>query len=164
MKRRTHRLLAVTLAGILSFTPAARVPNQSLLTVVSAHSGRTDSSGGHRDNRNVSGLGSYHYHCGGYPPHLHENGVCPYQTGTGSSGSSGSSSSASVRTSKAGTVSKTTVKKVQTRLNKLGYSCGTADGVMGAKTKKALKRFQRDHDLEIDGIIGKKTLKALKLS
>jgi len=45
-----------------------------------AHSGRTDGSGGHRDNKNKSGLGSYHYHCGGYPPHLHNNGVCPYDT------------------------------------------------------------------------------------
>lgn len=43
-----------------------------------AHSGRTDSSGGHRDNKNKSGLGSYHYHCGGHPAHLHKNGVCPY--------------------------------------------------------------------------------------
>ena len=49
-----------------------------LLTTVFAHSGRTDSSGGHRDNKNVSGLGYYHYHCGGNPPHLHSNGVCPY--------------------------------------------------------------------------------------
>lgn len=44
-----------------------------------AHSGRTDASGGHRDNKNVSGLGSYHYHCGGYPPHLHVQGYCPYR-------------------------------------------------------------------------------------
>lgn len=44
-----------------------------------AHSGRTDSSGGHRDNNNVSGLGSYHYHCGGYPAHLHVQGYCPYR-------------------------------------------------------------------------------------
>lgn len=43
-----------------------------------AHSGRTDSSGGHRDNQNKSGLGSYHYHCGGYPAHLHDGGYCPY--------------------------------------------------------------------------------------
>jgi len=43
-----------------------------------AHSGRTDSNGGHRDNKNVSGLGSYHYHHG-YSPHLHPNGVCPYE-------------------------------------------------------------------------------------
>lgn len=50
-----------------------------LLTSAFAHSGRTDASGGHRDNKNVSGLGSYHYHCGGYPPHLHVQGYCPYR-------------------------------------------------------------------------------------
>lgn len=43
-----------------------------------AHSGRTDSSGGHRDNKNKSGLGYYHYHCGGHPAHLHTNGYCKY--------------------------------------------------------------------------------------
>ena len=45
-----------------------------------AHSGRTDANGGHKDNKNASGLGYYHYHCGGYPAHLHTNGVCPYNT------------------------------------------------------------------------------------
>lgn len=52
-----------------------------LLVVVapaSAHSGRTDSKGGHKDNKNKSGLGSYHYHCGGHPAHLHSGGICPY--------------------------------------------------------------------------------------
>ena len=49
-----------------------------------AHSGRTDSSGGHRDNKNRSGLGYYHYHCGGHPPHLHPDGVCPYSTSVSS--------------------------------------------------------------------------------
>ena len=58
-----------------------------------AHSGRTDSNGGHKDNQNKSGLGSYHYHCGGNPPHLHSNGACPY------SSSSSSNSSDSVATS-----------------------------------------------------------------
>lgn len=43
-----------------------------------SHSGRTDGKGGHKDNKNASGLGSYHYHCGGNPPHLHTNGACPY--------------------------------------------------------------------------------------
>ena len=51
----------------------------SLIITVSAHSGRTDSSGGHKDNKNASGLGSYHYHCGGYPAHLHTRGYCPYK-------------------------------------------------------------------------------------
>ena len=50
----------------------------SLIVTASAHSGRTDSSGGHKDNKNASGLGSYHYHCGGYPAHLHTSGYCPY--------------------------------------------------------------------------------------
>ena len=45
-----------------------------------AHAGRTDSSGGHKDNQNKSGLGSYHYHCGGHPAHLHSGGVCPYSS------------------------------------------------------------------------------------
>lgn len=42
-----------------------------------AHSGRTDSRGGHHDYKNKSGLGSYHYHHG-MGPHLHPRGVCPY--------------------------------------------------------------------------------------
>lgn len=53
-----------------------------------AHIGRTDSNGGHKDKKNVSGLGAYHYHCGGYPAHLHPNGVCPYKSTTKSSSSS----------------------------------------------------------------------------
>ena len=59
---------------------------------VYAHSGRTDSSGGHKDNNNKSGLGSYHYHCGGHPAHLHTNGVCPYSSSSSASKSSTSSS------------------------------------------------------------------------
>ena len=38
-----------------------------------AHSGRTDSDGGHNDNIN----GGYHYHHG-YSAHQHPNGECPY--------------------------------------------------------------------------------------
>lgn len=39
-----------------------------LLTIIPlgalSHKGKTDNSGGHHDNYNVSGLGSYHYHHG----------------------------------------------------------------------------------------------------
>lgn len=45
----------------------------SLPLVVFAHSGRTDSSGGHYDRS----TGEYHYHHG-YPAHQHTNGYCPY--------------------------------------------------------------------------------------
>ena len=44
-----------------------------------AHPGGLDSSGGHKDKKNVSGLGGYHYHCGDHPPHLHgPSGLCPF--------------------------------------------------------------------------------------
>lgn len=76
-----------------------------------AHSGRTDSNGGHKDNNNKSGLGSYHYHCGGYPAHLHTNGVCPYSSSTSSNKSSSSSSSSSNKESQK---KSTTTTKTQT--------------------------------------------------
>ena len=77
-----------------------------------AHGGRTDSSGGHKDNKNKSGLGPYHYHCGGYPAHLHTNGVCPYRGG-GSSSSSSSYSS----TPKTVYATSITAKNVPSKIN-----------------------------------------------
>lgn len=83
-----------------------------------AHSGRTDANGGHRDNKNKSGLGSYRYHCGGNPAHLHTNGVCPYSSTTKKSSASSSSSktetSTSTNTNKA---QPTTVEVEQIKIN-----------------------------------------------
>lgn len=76
MKKIFQRLLILLL---LIFVVSSSTPN---ILVVQAHSGRTDSKGGHKDNKNVSGLGSYHYHCGGNPAHLHAGGVCPYASNT----------------------------------------------------------------------------------
>ena len=67
-------------------------------TINFSHGGRTDSSGGHNDNQNKSGLGGYHYHCGGYPAHLHTGGVCPYSPSAPASTSSSSSSSSTRKT------------------------------------------------------------------
>ncbi|WP_399548967.1 YHYH domain-containing protein [uncultured Clostridium sp.] len=76
MSNRKHkRLLVMIFTVVLNFTIVANS--------VYAHSGRTDSSGGHRDNKNASGLGSYHYHHG-YDAHLHSNGVCPYESNSNS--------------------------------------------------------------------------------
>lgn len=55
---------------------------------VLAHSGRTDSKGGHY-NRST---GEYHYHHG-YSAHQHEGGECPYDFDDRTGESSGSSSS-----------------------------------------------------------------------
>lgn len=60
-----------------------------LLTVPgSAHSGRTDSQGGHY----VSATGEYHFHHG-YGPHQHVDGVCPYSSSVSSSSSTTTTSS-----------------------------------------------------------------------
>lgn len=118
--------------------------------MVSAHSGRTDSSGGHHDYKNASGLGSYHYHHG-YGPHLHTNGKCPYQSsGSSSSGKSTKSSKATA-----------TNKKYQKMLTKLGYNCGTADGILGSKSKKAIRKFQKKYDLTVTGNLNDKTKKKI---
>lgn len=71
MKYRGKKIITGILICILS---------GAMCNITFAHSGRTDSKGGHKDKNNASGLGSYHYHCGGYPAHLHTNGVCPYSS------------------------------------------------------------------------------------
>lgn len=127
-----NRYCKTTLAFLLSALLIFTAPMASL-----AHSGGTDSSGGHRDNRNVSGLGYYHYHHG-MGPHLHPNGVCPY-----------------------------TAKKsndyvaAQQKLRDLGYYYGAIDGSFGPASKSALKAFQRDYGLAVDGSLGPISKRAL---
>lgn len=53
------------------------------------------------------------------------------------------------------------VKALQELLNQLGYDCGSADGIFGVKTEKAVKAFQDDEFLVPDGIVGKNTWDAL---
>lgn len=55
----------------------------------------------------------------------------------------------------------TQVRILQWRLSDLGYACGTIDGIFGAKTKKAVKEYQKANGLEADGIAGPKTWAAL---
>ena len=80
--------IIVILVVTLSMTVAMPSYFTDSVLTVEAHSGRTDSSGGHKDNKNKSGLGGYHYHCGGHPAHLHTNGICPYENSTEEASSS----------------------------------------------------------------------------
>ena len=61
-----------------------------------------------------------------------------------------------VRTLKTG-CSGEDVKRLQETLNGLGFSCGKADGIFGAKTKTAVMAFQSAYGLTADGIVGAKT-------
>lgn len=197
MKKIKSLFVAFILVIVMNLVPFCNVISDSNIIVAEAHSGRTDSSGGHKDNKNKSGLGSYHYHCGGYPAHLHNNGVCPYKssnnqssnktsqnsnnksdkTSNGSTSNKNTSSkdtsskdNSSKNTTSKDTSSKTsvnsekeTIKQVQLALNKLGYDCGEADGIIGKKTTAAVKKFQKDNKLTVDGIIGKEVKKALNI-
>lgn len=152
MRRLKRTLLAAALIGAVSFSTVGQSA-----TVAFAHGhhggGHCGTStnyyycGGHRAHTHSGGVCPYadedcYYYCGGHDAHTHPNGVCPYVT----------------------SVSKTTVKRVQKLLNRCGYNCGTADGVMGTKTKRALKSYQRDNGLKADGAIGQQTLEALGLA
>ncbi len=151
MKRLKRTLLAAALAGAVSFTAAGQS-----VTVAYAHGHHSGGHCGTTTNYYYCGGCSAHthsggvcpyadddpyYYCGGHAAHTHHNGVCPY----------------------ASSVSRSTIRSVQRVLKRCGYNCGTADGVMGTKTKRALKNFQRDNGLTADGVIGQETLDALGL-
>jgi len=53
------------------------------------------------------------------------------------------------------------LRNAQTHLIHLGYATGKADGIMGPKTKTALKNFQHDHKLKITGTLTAATYSAL---
>lgn len=80
----------VVLSSLCLAVPVTTAVSSVNVITAEAHSGRTDANGGHHDYKNKSGLGSYHYHCGGHPAHLHPNGVCPYDSGATTSGSKSS--------------------------------------------------------------------------
>lgn len=52
------------------------------------------------------------------------------------------------------------VRDLQTMLSSLGYPL-SADGIFGPATERAVKRFQRDHEIGIDGIVGPATRRAM---
>lgn len=53
------------------------------------------------------------------------------------------------------------VKALQTRLNEQGYGAGSADGIFGSNTEKAVKALQGAAGLTVDGKVGKNTWTAL---
>lgn len=54
-----------------------------------------------------------------------------------------------------------TVKQIQQKLISWGYMTGSADGIYGFATKKAVIAFQQANGLTADGVCGTRTLEAL---
>jgi cell wall-associated NlpC family hydrolase len=55
----------------------------------------------------------------------------------------------------------TEVRTLQTKLQTLGYTVGTVDGVFGERTRYAVVSFQSSHNLAADGIVGPMTIQAI---
>ncbi|WP_084672231.1 His-Xaa-Ser repeat protein HxsA [Halopseudomonas pelagia] len=53
------------------------------------------------------------------------------------------------------------IKRVQMGLYIKGYDPGSVDGIMGERTRVALRKFQSDYGLPADGLMGTDTLSAL---
>ena len=49
------------------------------------------------------------------------------------------------------------VELVQRMLNEKEYNCGSADGIFGTNTEKAVEKYQRAKGLSVDGIVGDNT-------
>ncbi|HEY5819184.1 MAG TPA: peptidoglycan-binding protein [Mesorhizobium sp.] len=49
------------------------------------------------------------------------------------------------------------VKDLQEALKALGYDAGPVDGVFGATTESAVKKFQQDKEIAVDGVVGRLT-------
>ncbi len=56
----------------------------------------------------------------------------------------------------------TRIKDIQLALKNAGFDPGPVDGVMGRKTKRAVREFQGANGLKVDGKVGPKTWAALQ--
>lgn len=56
------------------------------------------------------------------------------------------------------------VRTVQDKLLRWRYYDGSVDGIYGARTYRAVRRFQAKNGLSVDGVVGPSTAKALGLS
>ncbi|MCP4328059.1 MAG: DUF4189 domain-containing protein [Alphaproteobacteria bacterium] len=54
-----------------------------------------------------------------------------------------------------------TVQMVQRQLAEIGYDPGPADGLMGAKTSRAIMKFERDYELEPNGTVTDRLIERL---
>jgi hypothetical protein len=75
--------------------------------------------------------------------------------GSGTSAASARPSAATVKPSKS-------VQEAQTLLAELGYDPGPADGLMGARTKDAIREYQKAAGLPVDGRVTRRLIAHLK--
>jgi hypothetical protein len=57
-----------------------------------------------------------------------------------------------------------TVVEVQRRLARAGYYHGAIDGIMGPQTRRAIRAYERDHNMPAYGVIDRQLLATMGLS
>ncbi len=103
---------------------------------------------------NLNGLGYAKLVTDGIYGAATESAVCVFQ-------SANNLTSDGIVGSKTQTAIKSIVLNLQTTLSSLGYNPGAADGVYGAQTTAAVKKFQSANRLTADGLAGYRTLDKL---
>jgi hypothetical protein len=61
-----------------------------------------------------------------------------------------------------GSVYNSSVAETQKKLNLLGYDSGPIDGILGPKSRKAIREFQEDNRLKANGNLDKPTIIKIK--
>jgi peptidoglycan hydrolase-like protein with peptidoglycan-binding domain len=89
-------------------------------------------------------------------------GVVSSSSTTSSSTTSSSTTSNSSTSTATSTVRSTEVANLQELLKKRGFYTGSADGLMGPRTRLAITEAQKNYGLAIDGIAGSQTIAALE--
>ncbi len=89
-------------------------------------------------------------------------GVDGASTNTSSNSQAASQSSAQSNAQSSPSGGNQSILRMQQQLNALGYDAGTADGVMGQKTRDAISAFQTDNNLKSTGRLDLPTKSALE--
>lgn len=116
---------------------------------IQAHGGRTNSQGCHNDRKR----GDYHCHNSGYKKVKAKK---KYKKKSISSRQVSSKKKPHYNSAYMNLV-----RETQKNLKRLGYEIGDLDGVMGAKTRNAIKHFQRKEGLKVTGVPSQVLLKKL---
>lgn len=82
-------------------------------------------------------------------------------SGTGSGTVTSAPSTSQPATSSSSASYRDQVREAQTLLNRLGYNAGPTDGLMGPRTRSAVRSFQRAHDLSVTGEVNQDLISAL---
>jgi hypothetical protein len=110
------------------------------------------------------GSSYYSSYYGGYPYGSYGYGYSPYGYGYSNNYYYGSSyPSYSGRTVYRG-YNGSVVARVQERLARAGYYRGSIDGVMGPRTRYAIRVYERRHGLPADGIIDRRLLATMGIA